>query len=235
MVAVDRPAERLFRERLRLAPLDGHLAQEIPAEPHELGRRERRRAGHLGDQADRRDRGLAEALDLQRGFVLADVGLQRAAELRSRLGQLHRALARGALEKELAHQVGETRLVSCLVRVPQLHDERNVGLGNRPVGNERDPEPILQGDDGGRRKLERRGGAGRGWSLWSGERETGGEQRESEHGAGHHLPPVGCRATTVRLVGRSHSCAVRWMSSGVTASMLGSIRFTAAGSLSKRA
>ncbi len=78
-------------------------------------------------------------------------------------------------------------------------------------------------------------GPGAGGDLRGGERQAGGEERESEHGARHHLPPAGCRATTVRLVGRSHSSAVFWMSSGVTASRLGSMRFTAAGSASKSA
>src|SRR5262249_13626371 len=152
-----------------------------------------------------------------------------------RLGQLHRALARRALEEELAHQIREPGLVSCLVRVAELERERDAGLGNGAVRNERDLEPVLQREDGGRRQLEERGGARRGLRLGGGDCEAGGEERESEDGARHHLPPVGCSATTVRLVGRSHSCAVRWISSGVTARRLGSIRFTAAGSLSKSA
>jgi hypothetical protein len=53
MIAVQRLRERLLRDGLRLALLDGHFSQLVRLDPTQLAGRHRRPLRHLGDQPDR--------------------------------------------------------------------------------------------------------------------------------------------------------------------------------------
>ncbi len=206
---VDQPREDDPRQVLRVVVADLEPRQHLLALALDLGRRERRVSGGVGDHVQPELEAVGHDEDVDEGQVRARAGAENAADRVDGVRDFGGAPARRALVEERARECRDPRLAGRVVRRSGSDEQPQVDRGLLVVHHHHHPQTVVEGPDlvGRERRLVPRQ-RGRRALPRPVHRLLGQRRRRDRRQAEEQEPapcngrigwaPIGCRGATLR-------------------------------------